>query len=83
MAIQRFEIFKETDSFKTFDCITGWNLHTLEEVNCSNNNITNIVMWNVGELVKFDCSNNDLMTLHIRDVKLPFCFTFSSVNLLL
>ena len=30
MAIQRFEIFKETDSFKTFDCITGWNLHTLD-----------------------------------------------------
>ena len=30
VAIQRFEIFKETDSFKTFDCITGWNLHTLD-----------------------------------------------------
>ncbi|MFR8691040.1 MAG: hypothetical protein ACLVHA_00455 [Faecalibacterium prausnitzii] len=30
VAIQLFEIFKETDSFKTFDCITGWNRHTLD-----------------------------------------------------
>ena len=37
----------------------------LEEVNCSNNNITKIVMDSVGELVKFDCSNNDLMTLDV------------------
>ena len=42
--------------------LSGLNL---EEVNCSNNNITNIVMWSVGELVKFDCSNNDLMTLDV------------------
>ena len=37
----------------------------LEEVDCSNNEITNIVMDSVGELVKFDCSNNDLMTLDV------------------
>jgi len=37
----------------------------LEEVNCSNNEIRNIVMDSVGELVKFDCSNNDLMTLDV------------------
>ena len=37
----------------------------LEEVDCSNNNIANIVMDSVGELVKFDCSNNDLMTLDV------------------
>ena len=30
VAIQLFEIFKETDSFKTFDCITGWNRHILD-----------------------------------------------------
>ena len=30
VAIQLFEIFKETDSFKIFDCITGWNRHTLD-----------------------------------------------------
>ena len=37
----------------------------LEEVNCSNNEIRNIVMDSVGELVKFDCSNNDLMALDV------------------
>ena len=42
--------------------ITGLNL---EEVDCSNNNIANIVMDSVGELVKFDCSNNALMALDV------------------
>ena len=30
VAIQLFEIFKELDSLKPFDCITGWNRHTLD-----------------------------------------------------
>ena len=30
VAIQFFEIFKETDSLKTFDCVTGWNRHVLD-----------------------------------------------------
>lgn len=47
----------------------------LEEVDCSNNEIRNIVMWNVGELVKFDCSNNDLMTLDVSQ-----CFKLEELN---
>ena len=47
----------------------------LEEVNCSNNKITNIVMDSVGELVKFDCSNNDLMTLDVSQ-----CFKLKELN---
>ena len=30
VAIQLFEGFKVLDPFKTFDCITGWNRHTLD-----------------------------------------------------
>ncbi len=52
--------------------LTGLNL---EEVNCSNNNITKIVMDSVGELVKFDCSNNDLMTLDVSQ-----CFKLEELN---
>ena len=47
----------------------------LEEVDCSNNNITKIVMDSVGELVKFDCSNNDLMTLDVSQ-----CFKLEELN---
>ena len=47
----------------------------LEEVDCSNNNITRIVMDSVGELVKFDCSNNDLMTLDVSQ-----CFKLEELN---
>ena len=47
----------------------------LEEVNCSNNEIRNIVMDSVGELVKFDCSNNDLMTLDVSQ-----CFKLEELN---
>ena len=47
----------------------------LEEVNCSNNKITNIVMDSVGELVKFDCSNNDLMALDVSQ-----CFKLKELN---
>ena len=46
-----------------------------EEVNCSNNEIRNIVMDSVGELVKFDCSNNDLMTLDVSQ-----CFKLQELN---
>ena len=49
-------------TFMNLGIITGLNL---EEVDCSNNDITNIVMDSVGELVKFDCSHNDLMTLDV------------------
>lgn len=52
--------------------LTGLNL---EEVNCSNNNITKIVMDSVGELVKFDCSNNDLMALDVSQ-----CFKLEELN---
>ena len=52
--------------------LTGLNL---EEVNCSNNNITKIVMDSVGELVKFDCSNNDLMALDVSQ-----CFKLQELN---
>ena len=52
--------------------LSGLNL---EEVNCSNNNITNIVMDSVGELVKFDCSNNDLMALDVSQ-----CFKLKELN---
>ena len=47
----------------------------LEEVDCSNNEITNIVMDSVGELVKFDCSNNDLMALDVSQ-----CFKLEELN---
>lgn len=48
----------------------------LEEVNCSNNEITNIVMDSVGELgFKFDCSNNDLMALDVSQ-----CFKLEELN---
>lgn len=52
--------------------LTGLNL---EGVNCSNNNITKIVMDSVGELVKFDCSNNDLMALDVSQ-----CFKLEELN---
>ena len=52
--------------------LTGLNL---EEVDCSNNEIRNIVMDSVGELVKFDCSNNDLMTLDVSQ-----CFKLEELN---
>ena len=47
----------------------------LEEVDCSNNEIRNIVMDSVGELVKFDCSNNDLMALDVSQ-----CFMLEELN---
>lgn len=47
----------------------------LEEVNCSNNKITNIVMDSVGELVKFDCSNNELTALDVSR-----CYQLKQLN---
>lgn len=47
----------------------------LEEVDCSNNNITKIVMDSVGELVKFDCSNNELMALDVSR-----CYQLKQLN---
>ena len=52
--------------------LSGLNL---EEVDCSNNNITRVVMDSVGELVKFDCSNNNLMTLDVSQ-----CFKLEELN---
>lgn len=47
----------------------------LEEVDCSNNEIRNIVMDSVGELVKFDCSNNELMALDVSR-----CYQLKQLN---
>lgn len=60
--LKKLNCSKNKLTYMNLGILYGLNL---EEVNCSNNEIRNIVMDSVGELVKFDCSNNDLMTLDV------------------
>ena len=70
--LKKLNCSKNKLTYMNLGILYGLNL---EEVNCSNNEIRNIVMDSVGELVKFDCSNNDLMTLDVSQ-----CFKLQELN---